>query len=201
MHRYVETCIQCLPLNQSFHAASSPARQLGVDGIALGRRRTDGEGCWVTRLGHLVSHQHGALWRHTVSYDVITQSVNMQSFITLHYITYNVSQKRPTTFFVHNFSKCWPILTILWFLDTAKSLQYNIVIFLAIPSLCSHTTLWNVKTYEMLIYSTQSYQLTCNFHQTNTLKYANVESAVKLNTKKFVLLTFTPLVCALVIDR
>jgi len=31
-------------------------------------------------------------------------------------------------------------------------------------------------------------QRACNFHQTNTLKCTNVESAVKLNTKKVVLL-------------
>jgi len=31
-------------------------------------------------------------------------------------------------------------------------------------------------------------QLTCNFHQTNTLKYTNRECAVKLNTKKVVFL-------------
>jgi len=37
------------------------------------------------------------------------------------------------------------------------------------------------------MYSIQ-HQLTCNFLRTNTLKCTNVESAVKLNTKKAVLL-------------
>jgi len=50
---------------------------------------------------------------------------------------------------------------------------------------------------------------TCNFHQTNTLKCTNVESAVKLNTKKVILLhkhilrdvySFTPLVCRVIND-
>jgi len=44
-----------------------------------------------------------------------------------------------------------------------------------------------------------------NFHETNTLKCTNVESAVKLNAKKVDLLheyteTFTPLVCSVIGD-
>jgi len=45
-----------------------------------------------------------------------------------------------------------------------------------------------VKNDENLVYSTQLHQRTCNFHQINTLKCTNVESKVKLNTKKVVIL-------------
>jgi len=45
-----------------------------------------------------------------------------------------------------------------------------------------------IKSGENLVYSTQYHQRTCNFHQTNTLKRTIVESAVKLNTKKVILL-------------
>jgi len=43
-----------------------------------------------------------------------------------------------------------------------------------------------IKNCENLTYST--HQLTCNFQQTRTLKCTDVEFAVKLNTKKVVLL-------------
>jgi len=36
---------------------------------------------------------------------------------------YTVSQKRPTTLFVYNFAKCWPILNVLSLLDSARNLQ------------------------------------------------------------------------------